>query len=319
MINLGECTCPAGSAKATGKGTKNELGCSAEETTRPKSLAACETKEDARTQVLLGQAGGGTPCVNVASVMADIDNCEAAIVLSKCGTFLATLGSSFGTEDGAFYIPESVAVDGSGNVFVADTDNNRIQKFTNTGTFLTKWGSFGTGDGQFNGPSNVAVDGNGNVFVVDGSNSRIQKFTNTGTFLTTWGSTGSGDGQFSNLQGIAVDGSGNVFVVEFNNNRVQEFTNAGVFLTKWGSFGTGDGQFMGPDGVAVDGSGNVFVVDTQFGGGRSRIEKFTNSGIFLTTWGQGYFAEPRGIAVDGSGNVFVPDEASSHIQEFACP
>ena len=81
-----------------------------------------------------------------------------------------------GAEDFDDVHPFDVAVDGGGNVFVADTNNNRIQKFTNTGTFLTKWGSMGSGDGQFSSPERVAVDGSGSVFVADTNNHRIQKF-----------------------------------------------------------------------------------------------------------------------------------------------
>jgi DNA-binding beta-propeller fold protein YncE len=86
--------------------------------------------------------------------------------------------------------PGGIAVDSSGNVFVAEEFNNRVQKFTNTGEFIRKWGSFGSGDGQFE-PSDVAVDSSGNVFVADGDNNRIQKFTNTGKFIRKWGSFGS--------------------------------------------------------------------------------------------------------------------------------
>src|SRR5438309_81191 len=106
--------------------------------------------------------------------------------LELCGQFVTQWGST-GAADGNFEEPRGVAVDGSGNVFVADPGNNHIQKFTNTGTFLTQWGSSGTGDGQFVDPRGVAVDGSGNVFVVDSGNERIEKFTNTGTFLTKWG------------------------------------------------------------------------------------------------------------------------------------
>ena len=74
---------------------------------------------------------------------------------------------------------------------MVDSDNDRIQKFTNTGTFIRKWGSFGSGNGQFEGPSGVAVDPSGNVFVADSGNDRIQKFTNTGKFIRQWGSLGS--------------------------------------------------------------------------------------------------------------------------------
>src|SRR6185369_11071841 len=105
----------------------------------------------------------------------------------------------------------ALVVDGSGNVFVADTYNARIQKFDSIGTFLTKWGSSGFGDSQFSGAFGVAVDASGNLFVID--NVYVKKFDNIGTFLTKWGSSGTGDGQFSSfINDIAVDASGNVFV-----------------------------------------------------------------------------------------------------------
>jgi len=69
-----------------------------------------------------------------------------------------------------------VAIDSIGNVYVADWDNNRIQKFNTTGTYITQWGSSGSGSGQFNLPRSIAVDSSGNVYVVDENNSRIQKF-----------------------------------------------------------------------------------------------------------------------------------------------
>jgi tripartite motif-containing protein 71 len=126
-------------------------------------------------------------------------------------------------------------VDANGNVFVADSANNRVQKFTNDGTFVATWGSSGSADGQFDTILGIAVDANGNVFVTDFGNSRIQKFTNAGTFLAKWGSSGSGDGQFNNPYGVAVDADGNVFVIDsllkslitplFD--RVQKFTNDG--------------------------------------------------------------------------------------------
>jgi streptogramin lyase len=231
-----------------------------------------------------------------------------------CGTFLTKWGSS-GSGDGQFSFPHGVAVDGSGNVFVGEEGNARIQKFTDTGTFLTKWGSPGSGDGQFDTPWGVAVDGSGHVFVADYANNRIQKFTDTGTFLTKWGSHGSGDGQFSAPTGVAVDGSGHVFVAEQLNDRIQKFTDTGTFLTKWGSSGSGDGQFNFPHDVAVDGGGNVFVTDSQ----NNRVQKFTDTGTFLTKWGSsgsgdGQFNFPRGVAVDGSGHVFVAD--NNRIQKF---
>jgi DNA-binding beta-propeller fold protein YncE len=197
---------------------------------------------------------------------------------------------------------------------VADSGNNRIQKFTSDGIFIAKWGSVGSGDGQFYDPSGIAVDGYGNVYVADSGNNRIQKFTSDGIFIAKWGSYGSGDGQLLFPFGIAVDGFGNVYVLDQDNVRIQKFTSTGGFITKWGSYGSGDGQFNWPWGIAVDGSGNVYVADS----GNDRIQKFTSSGGFITKWGSrgsrdGQFNYPWGIAVDGSGNVYVADTYNATI------
>ncbi len=235
---------------------------------------------------------------------------------APCGTFLGKFGSR-GSGDGQFSDPEAVAVDQSGNVFVADTGNHRIEKFTNTGTFLLQWGSMGSANGQFDSPEGVAVDGAGNVFVTDLNNNRIEKFDNTGTFLTGWGAAGTGDGQFSGPVGVAVDATGNVFVADRFNNRVQKFTNTGTFLTKWGTVGSGDGQFANPVGVAVDRNLNVFVADFF----NDRIQKFTNTGTFLIKWGStgsgdAQFIGARAVAVGGGTNVFAVDGGNDRIEVF---
>ena len=224
-----------------------------------------------------------------------------------------------GSEDGQFQLPFGIAVDPTGNVYVADAlFNDRIQKFTSTGVFITKWGSSGNGDGQFNSPYGVAVDSSGNVYVADYSNHRVQKFDSSGTFITKWGSYGSGDGQFNYPSGIAVDSSGNVYVADTApSNRIQKFTSTGGFITKWGNFGSGDGQFSDPGGIAVDSSGNVDVADSQ----NHRIQKFTSTGGFVAKWGNfgsgdGQLKYPQGIAVDSSGNVYVTDALNYRIQKF---
>jgi sugar lactone lactonase YvrE len=183
--------------------------------------------------------------------------------------FLLQWGSA-GTGEGQFDVPADVAVDSSGNVYVADRDNHRIQKFTADGEFLLQWGSQGTGEGQLFFPRGVAVDSSDNVYVADPGNERIQKFTADGEFLLQWGSAGSGEGQFDNPAGVGVDSSGNVYVTDFNNHRIQKFTADGEFLAQWGSAGSDEGQFSFPVGVAVDSSDNVYVADP----GNSRIQKF---------------------------------------------
>ncbi|MBV7338824.1 tandem-95 repeat protein [Chloroflexi bacterium TSY] len=229
--------------------------------------------------------------------------------------FLLKWGTT-GSGDGQFNNPIGVAVDSVGNVYVADGNNHRIQKFNSSGGFLTKWGTQGTGDGQFDFPRNVAVDSADNVYVVDQNNDRIQKFDSSGGFLTKWGSSGSGNSQFGLSTGVAVDGADNVYVVEWH--RVQKFNSNGGFLTTWGSEGFGDGQFFVPEAIAADSAGNVYVVDGFLS---NRIQKFGSSGGFLTTWGSsgsgdGQFNSPTGAAVDSAGNVYVADLGNSRIQKF---
>jgi len=193
-----------------------------------------------------------------------------------------------GTGDGQFNSPSGIAVDNSGNVYVADHYNYRIQKFTATGIFLTKWGSQGTGDGQFEGLYGLAVDDAGNVYAVESGNDRIQKFTSTGAFLGWWGLDdlgytgwhdpgsgrtaveGNGDGQLYNANRIGIDRKRCVFVSEGSGNRIQKFTSTGTFITKWGGYGSGDGQFQFPFGVAIDKDDYVYVADRYNG----RIQKF---------------------------------------------
>jgi pimeloyl-ACP methyl ester carboxylesterase len=219
---------------------------------------------------------------------------------------------SRGPADGQFNYPLGIAVDGSGNVYVGDYLNRRIQKFTNDGQFITKWGAY-----QTLLPWGVAVDTAGYVYVSDPLVHRIQKFTDTGQLISEWGGQGSGDGQFLDPYGVAVDRAGYVYVVDHSNNRVQKFTSSGQFMTKWGTGGSGDGQFALPVGIAVDGSGNVYVGDT----GNARIQKFNSDGQFITKWGAagsgaGQFLKLVGVAVDSIGSIYVTDTSQDRIQKF---
>jgi tripartite motif-containing protein 71 len=139
-----------------------------------------------------------------------------------------------------------VAVDAAGNFYVADTGNNRVQKFDGAGAFLEEWGSIG--DGLLRLPSGVALDRDGNIIVADSKNKRVQKFSATGAFIRKWGTTRiapSGQQPFASPETIAVD--------------------------SWGSYGFGGGQFDGPSDIAVDAAGTVFVSD--YGNNRVQIFK----------------------------------------------
>ena len=205
-----------------------------------------------------------------------------------------------------FDSPFGIAVDSHGFVYVADTGNNRIQKFTNNGTFLAKWGTFGTSSGQLYLPRGIAVDSQGFVYVADTANNRIQKFNSNGRLITLWGNNGTQDGNFQSPRGIAVDSKGFVFVADTANNRIQKFNSNGKFITLWGSNGTQDGNFQSPRGITIDSKGFVYVSDT----GNNRIQKFDPNGKFVNSIGKlghdpGDFDSPYGISADSNDFIYV--------------
>jgi hypothetical protein len=157
--------------------------------------------------------------------------------------------------------PQGVAATAD-RIYVADTNNNRIQFFTRDGNFLGKWGSLGSGNGQFSTPVAAAIGPNGVVYVSDTDNERIQIFSSVGGFLGKWGSPGSGNGQFDGPEGIAVDVANRVvYVADGGNFRMQAFSQVGDFLATWGRFGNDPGEFRFPYGVAVTPSSQVLVSD----------------------------------------------------------
>ncbi|HUV87646.1 MAG TPA: hypothetical protein VMX79_11110 [bacterium] len=120
--------------------------------------------------------------------------------------------------------PLKIAFALNGNVYVADSDNDRVQYFTPGGSFLGKWGSLGSGDGQFDDPSGVTYGPGGIVYVADARNHRVQYFTPVGSFLGKWGSLGTGNGQFNRPTAVRVTANGaRVYVADYRNHRIQYF------------------------------------------------------------------------------------------------
>jgi DNA-binding beta-propeller fold protein YncE len=227
--------------------------------------------------------------------------------------FVLSFGNTGPSPTNNLKFPGGVTVDASGNVYVSDTHNNRIQKFTARGVFLSQWGGSGTSAGRLAYPQCLATGG-GYLYVADTHNNRIQKFTLDGSFVTQWGTLGKRSGQFSSPYGVAVDQTGNVYVADAHNHRIQKFTGDGAFLSEFGEIGAGPGQLDQPKSVALDRAGNLYVADTR----NNRIVKFAADGTYLEEWGSygkrpGQFDVAHDVAVDPWGNVYVADaDGPSH-------
>ena len=212
---------------------------------------------------------------------------------------------SFGQIDGGhFFQLESLSVDNEGNVYVTDSGNARIQKFTSDGQFLETWGVSGIDNGEFKKPTGIATYEN-NVYVVDSEQARIQVFDSTGKFLQSWGKFGSDQGEFFYPQGISISNDGVVYVADTKNHRIQQFTTDGEFLSSFGIFGPGDGRLRTPVDVAL-GENYIYVSDP----GNSKIEKYTYEGISVASFDYNFGGsptQPYGLTVDPDGNIYFTD------------
>ena len=218
---------------------------------------------------------------------------------------------TFGVIDpGQFNIAQQIAVDDERNIYVADTNNSKIQKFTNDGEFLSSWGTHGIKDGEFQSPVGIAIYEN-NVYVVDDKRNDIQKFDSTGNLILKWGGFGIEDGQFNIPKGITIDSNGTVYVADSENHRVQKFTSDGEFLASFGTYGSSDGKLKTPFDVAVY-ENFVYVSDP----GNYKIEKFALDGTFLQSFDYrfgGHSAKPSGLTTDPDGNIYFADTINYRI------
>ena len=279
--------------------------------------------------------------------------------ISPSGTITAFAGTGMGGSSGdggpatsaRLNAPIAIAVDGQGNVYIADFNNARVRKVNSSGTISTL---AGTGIPGFSGdggpatsarlyaPHGVAVDGQGNVYIADSYNQRVRKVNPAGT-ITTIAGTGkqgfSGDGGTATSatmtypRGVAADAQGNVYFFD-SSTRVRKVTPGGTITTFAGggsSFGDGgpatSAQLRSPYGVAVDRQGNVYIADFP----DHRLRKVSPGGTITTFAGTGtggfsgdggpailarLFA-PYGVAADGQGNVYIADSQNYRVRKVA--
>ena len=184
--------------------------------------------------------------------------------LTPEGRCVMSVGSS---EEGRgplqFSYPSGISVHPTtGQIFVADQYNHRIQVINGDFFYSRSIGSKGTAPGRLDLPQDVALDGVGNVYVANNGNHCIDVFTSDGKYLRRFGSRGSGDGHLNRPSSITIDSHNTVYVAEWYNHRISVFTTDGVFIRHIGHQGSGEGEFNHPRCITVDMLGNLYVGDT---------------------------------------------------------
>ena len=234
-----------------------------------------------------------------------------------CTIAAACAAASNGALGGEFNFPEGVATDSAGNIYVADTSNERVQKFDSSGKFVLAFGK--------------------NVNLVAGA-PNFDICTQVGNCMP--GTAGAQPGAFDLPSGVATDAAGNVYVADFRNGRVQEFDSSGNFLRVIGTGGGHGGELNFPEDVVTNAAGNLYVADN----GNNRIEKFDSHGNFVLAFGKdvvtgggtgfeictvaascesgvqgtlgGELTEPSAVAVDADGNIYAADSDSHRIEKY---
>jgi DNA-binding beta-propeller fold protein YncE len=236
--------------------------------------------------------GTRTGSLTIAGQTLTITQAGAAYVLANPLTTLADSSSGLGD-------PSGVAVDGAGNVYIADSGNGAVEKWNaanNSVTTLTDYSSSGIWN-----PQGVAVDGAGNVYIADYGNLAVKKWNAASGTVSTLVPSGPW------VTCVAVDGAGNVYFADILYGMVEKWNAASNSVTTLVSSG-----LSYPTGVAVDGAGNVYIADY----GNNAIKEWNAANNSVTTLVSSELNQPTGVAVDGAGNVYIADYGNNAIEEL---
>jgi len=205
----------------------------------------------------------------------------------------------------------AIAYSPDNTLLVANSHQDRIEKYSSSGSLLQSWGTEGNGPGQFRNPLGIAVDGAGNVYVSDFELSRVQKFSPDGTFIRAWGAYGTAPGQFKIPKALTIAPSGNLLICDIGNNRIQEFSPDGAFVAV-----RVQGHVVGPFGIDTLPNGDIVVCDNS-----NRVRIFSSAGAVIRTWGiggtqPGRFENPIAVTVALNDQIFVADRENHRVQVF---
>ncbi len=284
--------------------------------------------------------GAGTGVVKVVVNENEITGDEFEYVLTVAVTTFA--GGTRGEKDGQgtaaeFLVPQGIAVDNAGNIYVAEGWGNKVRKISPDGMVNT-WNTYFEATAvSYSTRHGVAVDASGTVYVGDAVNYLLRKITPEGVVSTLAGSTagfvdGNGEhAKFNKINGLTVDADGNVYVIDVDllSRYIRKVTPDGTVTTiAGGASGYVDGvgtsaRFRWPTSIAIDASGVLYITDTAI----DRIRKITPDGMVTTFAGGDYgyvdgagvdakFDSPDGIAVDAEGNVYVSDTKNNKIRKI---
>jgi len=236
------------------------------------------------------------------------------LAFQNSGYVLADFFGEKGTEPGMMTGPEGISVDSEGNIYVADTGNNRIQKFSPEGILIKMYGGFGWGEDQFDEPCDITAVFGLDVFVADRNNHRIMRFDRKLNYISSLGVNALGDEayRFQYPAGISVSRLRDTFVIDSENKRVIRFNSFDAPEVQFGGFSSTGMPLNVPVGIAEFNNNRIYVTDA----GQNCIIVFDYFGNYIDLIGKNVFKQPSGLCTDSNGNIYVCDTGMNDVKVF---